>query len=288
MKTRIRIGTWNCFGQGQGFDALLALRAPHDHRFEDEDVLQGCCEVDILCVQEILSRAAQRLFDSLDAKHFVARFRDDNRPRLDASMRGCGLGIAARYPLESKAIHTFKSERVGWDRLARKGILYARVKIDDDHSVDVANVHLQAGYDAAAQRVRFVQLAHLRDVIAEVGSADRPFVVCGDFNICGLASARDASGYAELAKALDGFVDLGAARDEPTLHPHPEGNALAYAFEPDAAAQRVDYIFLRPTKDLEHANVERFFDRPIASGWASDHYGLCATLDFSSPSTRRA
>jgi endonuclease/exonuclease/phosphatase family metal-dependent hydrolase len=280
MAIEVRIGTWNCFGQGQGFDAVLALRAPHDHRFEDKAVLEGCCQVDVLCVQEILSRAAQRLFDALDAKHFVSRFRDDNRPKLDASMRGCGLGIAARYPLESKAIHTFKSERVGWDRLARKGILYARVTIDDEHAIDVANVHLQAGYDPAAQKVRFVQLGHLRDVIEEVGSPDRPFIVCGDFNICGLASARDASGYAALTAALPGFVDLGAEADEPTLHPHPEGNALAHAFEPDAISQRVDYIFLRPTDRTRCASVTRFFDRPIESGWASDHYGLSAKIVF--------
>lgn len=277
---RARIGTWNCFGQGQGFDALLALRAPHDHRYADEAVLKGCCDLDVLCVQEILSRAAQRLFDVLDTEHFVARFRDGNRPAFDGSMRGCGLGIAARYPLESTKIRTFKSGRVGWDRLARKGILHARVRIDEAPSIDVANVHLQAGYEAAAQRVRFAQLVHLAEVIREVGSAERPFVVCGDFNICGLASRRDASGYAELTQALDGFVDLGAEADLPTLHPHPEGNRLAYAFEPNAAAQRVDYVFLRPTSAVRCAEVTRFFDRPIASGWASDHYGLCATLEL--------
>jgi endonuclease/exonuclease/phosphatase family metal-dependent hydrolase len=281
MTVQLRIGTWNCFGQGQGFvDALFAVRAPHDHRYEDAAVRAGCCELDILCVQEILSRAAERFFDTLDSKHFVSRIRDDNRPALDASMRGCGLGIAARHPLESPTIRTFPGPRVGWDRLARKGILYARVRIDEHRAVDVANVHLQAGYDAAAQRVRFAQLGHLRDTITEMGSPERPFVVCGDFNICGLACSRDASGYAELTAALSEFVDLGAADDLPTLHPHPEGNALAYAFEPDAASQRVDYVFLRPTPDVRCASVARFFDRPIESGWASDHYGLQATLDF--------
>jgi endonuclease/exonuclease/phosphatase family metal-dependent hydrolase len=277
---RLRIGTWNCFGQGQGFDAVLALRAPHDHRFTDEAVLKGCCAFDIFCVQEILSRAAQRFFDSLDAAHFISRFRDDNRPALDASMRGCGLGIAARHPMESTTIRTFPGARVGWDRLARKGILYTRVRLDEKRAVDVANVHLQAGYDPAAQRVRFAQLGHLREMIEQLGSPERPFVVCGDFNICGLATARESSGYVELTRALDGFVDLGASADLPTLHPHPEGNALAYAFEPDAESQRVDYIFLRPTNDVRCASVTRFFDRPIESGWASDHYGLEATLEI--------
>jgi endonuclease/exonuclease/phosphatase family metal-dependent hydrolase len=282
VSAKLRIGTWNCFGQGQGFvDALLALRAPHDHRYEDAAVKKGCCELDVLCVQEILSRSAQRFFDSLDAKHFIARFRDDNRPARDVSMRGCGLGIAARHPLESTTIRTFPGPRVGWDRLARKGILYARLRVDERRAVDVANVHLQAGYDPAAQRVRVAQLGHLRETIAEMGSPERPFVVGGDFNICGLAPARDASGYAELTAALDGFVDLGAAEDLPTLHPHPDGNALAYAFEPDAAPQRVDYLFLRPTPDVRCAGVTRFFDRPIESGWASDHYGLQATLVIS-------
>lgn len=278
MAQRITIGTWNCFGQGQGLDAVLAERAPHGHRLADDEVHRGCCSFDILCVQEILSRQAQRFFDALDPAHFVARIRDHNRPSFDGSFRGSGLGISARMPLISTFIRPFRGDRVGWDRLARKGMIYASVEIGGEHVIDLVNVHLQAGYDPAASRVRRAQLDRLAEVVAEVGSPKRSFVICGDFNICGLASSKESDEYRYLMRALDGFVDLGAAGDLPTLHPHPEGNALAYAFEPDAAAQRVDYVFLRSPGNVHCTEVTRFFDRPIKSGWASDHYGLAATL----------
>jgi len=278
MAQRITIATWNCFGQGQGLDAVLAERAPHGHRLADAEVQRGCCSFDILCVQEILSRQAQRFFDGLDPSHYVARIRDHNRPYFDGSFRGSGLGIGARMPLASTFIRPFPGERVGWDRLARKGVIYASVDVAGAHVIDLVNVHLQAGYDARASRVRRAQLDHLAKVVAEVGSPDRPFVICGDFNICGLASSKENDEYRYLVRALDGFVDLGAADDLPTLHPHPEGNALAYAFEPDASAQRVDYVFLRSAGNVRCTEVTRFFDRPIGCGWASDHYGLSATI----------
>ena len=64
---KLRIGTWNCFGQGQGFDALLALRAPHDHRFEDEAVLTGMLRARRPLHAGDSLALAQRLFDKLDA-----------------------------------------------------------------------------------------------------------------------------------------------------------------------------------------------------------------------------
>jgi endonuclease/exonuclease/phosphatase family metal-dependent hydrolase len=280
MTRQLRIGTWNCFGMGQGIDAVLHRSAPMGHRFDCSEVQLACCTFDVFCVQEILSRKAQRFFDELDPSHYVARIRDDNRPRLDLSVRGTGLGISASVTFRSTVIRTFAGERVGWDRLARKGAIYTAIEIDGVHAMDVVNVHLQAGYDHAAIRVRLKQLEHLRALVADVGTSQRPFVVCGDFNICGLASSRDGREYRGLLGALDGFVDLGADDDLPTLHPHPEGNALAYAFEPRSPTQRVDYVFLRSAGKARCTDVKRFFDRPTKSGWPSDHYGLAATIEI--------
>lgn len=286
----LRISTWNCFGMGQGIDALMHLRAPFGHRFKDADVVSECCSPDVLCVQEILSREAQRFFDGLGPSHFVARVRDDNRVRFgDGSVRGTGLGVSARCALERPLIRSFPGERVGWDRLARKGAIYVELKLDDGPPIDLVTVHLQAGYDDAAARVRASQLGHLKNLIDEMGSRDRAFVVCGDFNIDGLEGARGLPEYAALTEALEGFVDLGAADDLPTFHPRPDGNGLAYAFEPDARDQRVDYIFLRPPTGAVRVHctrLTRFFDRPLAAttfagekpAWASDHYGVTATL----------
>lgn len=277
---------------GQGLSAVSGLRAPFAARFQDVGVRSECAAPDILCMQELLSREAQRFFDGLGQDRFTSRFRDDNRVRFGSrmTMRGSGLGIGARSPLTKTMKRTFPISRVGWDRLARKGALYAQLSFQDGVTVDLITAHLQAGRDAGAAAVRAVQLADLEAFVKSVGAPERPFIVCGDFNIDGLARARDGAPYRSLTTALDGFEDLGAAADLPTYDPHPHRNALAYALDPEASAQRIDYIFFRPARgavELRCKQVEVIFDKPLArpasshgtAAWASDHYGVSATFE---------
>jgi endonuclease/exonuclease/phosphatase family metal-dependent hydrolase len=277
---------------GQGWSAVSGLRAPYGTRLLDAGVLSECAATDVLCVQELLSREAQQFFDGVGQDRFTSRFRDDNRMRFGArpTMRGSGLGIGARSALTKTAMRSFPSSTVGWDRLARKGALYAQLSVSAAAMVDLITVHLQAGRDPDAAAVRAIQLAELEAFIAAVGSPDRPFIVCGDFNICGLTQTREEAPYRNLTRALAGFVDLGAAADLPTYDPHPERNALAYALDPRAIVQRLDYIFLRPARDaglLRCTRLEVIFDKPLAkpasnhgtAAWASDHYGLSATFE---------
>jgi endonuclease/exonuclease/phosphatase family metal-dependent hydrolase len=277
---------------GQGISAVGALRAPFAARFQHEDVVSGCIAADILCLQELLSRDAQQFFDGLPHRRFTSRFRDDNRIRFGGqmTMRGSGLGIGARSPLTKTTMRTFTGARVGWDRLARKGALYTQLSFRPGASVDLMTVHLQAGPSARAAAVRAVQLADLKDFVRSVGAPDRPFIVCGDFNIDGLAPARVGAEYRNLVAALSGFQDLGAAADLSTFDPHPQGNALASAFEPGGCAQRLDYIFFRPARgsiELSCKRLEILFDKPLGlttrldgtAAWASDHYGLSATFE---------
>lgn len=287
----LRIGTWNCFGMGQGLDAVTHVRAPFGERFRDAAVVKACAVPDVLCVQEILSREAQRFFDGLGTTHFLAHVRDDNRVRLtDPSMRGSGLGIGARAPLHRTLLRSFPGERVGWDRLARKGALYAQLDLGEGLRLDLVTAHLQAGYDERCARVRAMQLAHLEALVREVGDEERHFVVCGDFNIDGLAASRSLPAYVALRAALEGFEDLGAEEDLATFHPKPDGNALAHAFESDGCDQRIDYIFYRPARArggaLRFTGLARFLDVPLEGtrlrdqpGWASDHYGLTASFE---------
>jgi endonuclease/exonuclease/phosphatase family metal-dependent hydrolase len=244
-------------------------------------------------MQELLSREAQQFFDGIGKERFTSRFRDDNRIRLagNVTMRGCGLGIGARLRLRKTLVRTFPGARVGWDRLARKGALYTQLSLTTGLVVDLVTVHLQAGYDERASAVRALQLTDLKALIGAVGSPQRPFIVCGDFNIDGREHLRDRVSYRGLSEALDGFNDLGAAADLPTFDPRPQGNALAFAHEPDASEQRVDYIFFRPangTSRFHCSEVGRFFDQPLTHSigahgrgvWASDHYGLSATFTY--------
>jgi endonuclease/exonuclease/phosphatase family metal-dependent hydrolase len=270
----VRISTWNCFGQGQGLDAVRAQRAPHGARFLDRALVEECGTADVFCIQELMSREAEDFFDKLG---HAGVFRDHNRMHLrSVTMRGSGLGIGARRKLVTTALTAFGGPSAGWDRLARKGCLHARLSLAEGMLLDVLNVHTQSGYDAGAIAARAHQLEAVARAVRELGSPDRPFVVCGDFNICGLAATRDPE-YPRLRAALPGFEDLGAADDLPTYHP--EGNPLAQAFEPGGPTRRLDYVFFRPAPGLELVSVQRIFDRPLASAlFPSDHYGLSATF----------
>ncbi|CAN5925318.1 hypothetical protein BH11MYX4_BH11MYX4_34070 [soil metagenome] len=275
---------------GQGMDAVRAVRAPFGDRLRHEDVIAECASADVLCVQELFSRDAQHFFDGVGHGRFTSRFRDDNRVRF-ATMRGTGLGVGARAHIDKTKLDVFPGERVGWDRLARKGVLYAELTFEGGLVIDLFTAHLQAGQSEGAVRVRAAQLAHLKAMVASVGSPERPCIVCGDLNIDGLEAVRGEPEYARLAAAFADFDDLGAAADLPTFHPDPERNALAHAFEPGGRAQRIDYVLYRGGRTADRvrcAGLTRFFDQPLArtapgvgsSAWASDHYGLTATLEI--------
>ncbi|AFM12344.1 endonuclease/exonuclease/phosphatase family protein [Turneriella parva] len=295
---KFSVATWNCFGMGQSvLDVITHLRAPFRRRFLSPEVIQECADSDVLCVQELLSRDSQRFFDGLVTKYFPFAVRDHNRFGF-LSLRGSGLGVGTRAVKDATVVAVkkatparflpFKSRGVSWDRYARKGGLYTQLEFDGQ-TIDLMTVHLQAGYSIASRRARTAQLAELKAWVTELGSKDRPFIVCGDFNIQGLAAERDGGEYLQLISALDGFTDLGAESDLPTYHPHPEGNPLAHLFEKQGNAQRLDYIFFRPASrnlQLVPSGLRRFFDRPLTSlgegisSWASDHYGLKATFEI--------
>lgn len=275
------------------FDVITYLRAPFGKRFSSPEVMDECSSASVLCVQELLSHASQVFFDNLVRRYFPSGLRDNNRFGL-LSLRGSGLGIAAREPaaegartrkLQSRFL-PFRSRGISWDKYARKGALYAQLKYAD-RLIDVMTVHLQSGMDAASTAVRAAQLAELSEWIQWLGSSDRPFIVCGDFNIQGLAEERASGEYQTLTGALGGFTDLGAESDLATYHPHPEGNSLAHAFEAQGEPMRIDYIFLRLAETgraFTPSGFRRILDRPLAglsglAAWASDHYGLVATFE---------
>jgi endonuclease/exonuclease/phosphatase family metal-dependent hydrolase len=295
---QLTIGTWNCFGMAQSaFDAIMATRAPYGERLLHDDIPRELGDAHLVCIQELLSRDAERLFARLGDQ----RVHDRNGFCFrTGTVRGSGLGVAARgVEIVESTLERFAAKQVGWDRLARKGTLHVRVRVPsggaDGVEVDVLTAHLQAGYDPACSAVRLRQIGELAERISALGSADRPFVVCGDFNVCGLGG--QGVEYVRLRAALAGFEDLGAAQDLPTFDPHPERNALAHDTDPGAPHQRIDYLFLRPARGhgTKVRTVKRLLDAPLASAepprsardgkplkgaWASDHFGLSATIEL--------
>jgi endonuclease/exonuclease/phosphatase family metal-dependent hydrolase len=267
----------------RAFDAITAGRAPHPARLRSDELRRTLDEAHLVCIQEVMSRDAESFFDGLG----VERVRDPNGPRLrPVTMRGSGLGIAGHLRLGDRTSQIFESRPAGWDRLARKGTLHVRVRLGE-LEFDVLNVHLQAGYDAHASAIRTRQIGELAARVQQLGSMERMFIVCGDFNVCGLGAKGVA--YTALRRALPEFVDLGETEDLPTFDPHPERNSLAHLLEPTSPCQRLDYIFLRPPRTgpvVRVRRVARILDQPLtqpgsAPMFASDHFGLIATLEIS-------
>jgi endonuclease/exonuclease/phosphatase family metal-dependent hydrolase len=196
-----------------------------------------------LCTQEIWLADVEEFFDGLPHVHKV---RDPNASTFwPPTIGGSGLGVASRFPIVTSQTRAFGGRKVHAERLARKGMLHARVRVAEGIEADLVSTHMQAGYTPDAARVREDQLAQLRAFADEVGSPERPLIVCGDFNVCGLSAVRHEE-YVNVQKHFHGFEDLFMEEDAPTFRPHPEGNALAFRFEPKAPMQRLDYVLFRP------------------------------------------
>ncbi len=269
--------TWNAFGAGQGPLAYLLWRgAPDAHRFEHPTVRGEAAQVDLLCMQEVFLSEAERFFDALG---HVFKLRDDNKSALrPLSIVGSGLGTASRARVVSHEKRAFQPAFVHSDRFARKGMLHTRVAVGEAQ-VDVVNTHMQSGMGLAARVIRKHQLAQLRRFVEDVGRSGAPMVVCGDLNIDGLARGGRTE-YAEISRALPGFVDLGAASDLVTYDT--EHNELAKKHAPGEPPQRLDYMFLSdPRGVIDGVAIERAFHVALESAarprtFASDHYAIKA------------
>jgi endonuclease/exonuclease/phosphatase family metal-dependent hydrolase len=271
----LRLLTWNSFGAAQDALSFLRWRGVADpHRFEHPLVHEIAARADVLCMQEVYLSEAEQFFDGLGHDH---KLRDSNELRvLPLSVAGSGLGVASRLPIARHGRRTFSPPYASAERFARKGMLHARVRVGETY-VDVVNTHMQSGMGVLARMIRKGQLLELRRFVDDVGASGVPIIVCGDFNIDGLAKNR-ASEYAELARTLPEFTDLGAAADHVTFDS--EHNTLARKHWPGEPPQRLDYTFVcDPSGALEIVAIERAFHVALecasgASTFASDHYAV--------------
>ncbi len=274
----VSIMTWNGFGAAQSATSFLRWKGvPDAHRFEHAELLAAAREVDILCIQEVFLSEAERFFEGLPHPYKV---RDDNRTRFfPLSFGGSGLAVASRLPFTSQTSRSFLPPHVGSERFARKGMVHVRVGVFGT-TLDVISTHLQSGAGKRAQEIRKRQLRELRRFVDEVSSPEGAIVVCGDLNVDGLL-AQGRVEYGALEATFEGFVDLGAAEDWTTFHPHPEANILAHRFYASEAPQRLDYVLFRPGDSIELVDFTRTLDRPLTeegrpATFASDHFALRA------------
>ncbi len=165
-----------------------------------------------------------RLRAKTDHEHRTEQHPGPEAVGLDTSVRpapelGDGLGVLSSFPLSD-------TERVPWtncfggfdqndhgaaDCLAMKGFLVTRVALDDDHSVDVYDLHGEAGgsaKDQALQADDFEQLA----AYIQANSKGRAVIVAGDTNLHTDRVHPDSSDGADIG-IWDRFLDAAGLTD---------------------------------------------------------------------------
>jgi endonuclease/exonuclease/phosphatase family metal-dependent hydrolase len=278
---RFTLGTWNCFGAAQTARAMILRRGAREPARYTHPAMTGFAgSIDVLCLQELFVGESRDFFSQLPHPHREAH--PNERTLRPFKLAGSGLGIACKLPVVAHSFHVFNTVNESWEKLGRKGVAHARVAASTLCEIDVFTTHMQSGYDDAAARVRRKQLLQLRDLVDAHSSPTRATVVCGDFNIDSLRVSAHADARF-LADTMHGFQDLFAGDDEPTFDT--VRNAMAARYEPDAAPQRVDYIFFRAPCSPGARRVDvvatqhTMRDAIDGAQFASDHSALVVTLD---------
>ena len=180
---------------------------------------------------------------------------------LPESRRDSGLALAATLTVTAPPrVHHFAGG-TGIDRLKRKGVMTAHVRLDGGTELAVHVTHLQAG--PAKGEVRARQVDELLELVADDST---PAVVMGDFNFHA-GDAADARACARLEQA--GFEDAvpeTAASSSTYVSSNPYVRRRR-------CAERFDRVFLKSARGTKLvAAAARVLD-DIGSPF-SDHFPL--------------
>jgi hypothetical protein len=99
---------------------------------------------DVICLQEAFD--VDTVYD-----HIAKRLQDEGyyvvmtAKRAETLGMTAGLLLASRYPIESVGFHEY-TDGMGVDKRAAKGVLTARIALNEDVSICVATTHMQSGY----------------------------------------------------------------------------------------------------------------------------------------------
>ncbi len=267
--TTMRILTLNVWNRSSPWEErLAAIRAG-----------LGELSADLVGLQEVV-RLAPDVGDGLDQGtaiaeglgYHVAYGRPHDEPHL-------GNAALSRWPIART--HVYELPRAGTDE--RRSLLFAEVT-SPRGPVPFFVTHLNWKFDEG-----HVREAQVREVVARVEAVVQaappggmPAILVGDFN---------AEPDSDEIRYLRGLASLGGSRrvyfrdafawagDGSPGHTFSKRNPFAAPLrEPD---RRIDYIFVRGRQDDtrgEPLEARVCFDAPIQGTFASDHFGVVATL----------
>jgi len=199
---------------------------------------------DIIALQENFDRNREIIEKGLP-NYYVARGTDT----LGYAKLGSGLYTFSRWTVTGSFFLEWEGMR-GYDARSHKGFLAATVKISDGLSIDVYNLHAQAGGENRDVRLKGFDMMFEAMEYYSSGSG-RPIILLGDFN-CG--------------KHYDEVMGLIAARG--FIHVKP-------------GLPKVDHIFFKPNGSgwkIEPLRAEKVFTERVGGLRFSDHEALETTL----------
>jgi endonuclease/exonuclease/phosphatase family metal-dependent hydrolase len=137
--------------------------------------------VDVFCVQELIQKEWLRnVYDQLRTDYpYITK---EVRSSWFRPIAG-GLYIISKHPIVRQKYRVFvKGDCSGIECLVSKGVVWALLDTPEG-AVDVLNTHLQAWDNPTSREIRKTQITEIREFITELRlPADRPLVLCGDFN----------------------------------------------------------------------------------------------------------
>jgi hypothetical protein len=153
---------------------------------------------------EILMATSTQPFQSVPAINPM-----NNDPRRPEATLGDGLNRFSRFSFEPVTRIAWEGcDNTSADCLAFKGFSFARTTLENGITVDIYNLHLEAGGSANDDALRAAGVEQMLDQLNGV-SAGRPVIIGGDFNLH-TDEEPDLSTYAHLLEAA-GLTDVCAA-----------------------------------------------------------------------------
>lgn len=204
-------------------------------------------------------------------------------PKAKGIQISAGLVILSRYPVEWQGSGIYRS-CVSWDCLARKGFVFARVRLPSGEGLLLGNTHLNADLESdpvsspqSPSHVRQKQLAEMKTWLPEAVKSEG-VLFGGDFNFRG--EAPEKIDFLAWSRLLD-------------ANKHFEGNfdqSLDRFFLSPALVPRIrgmSYRFTDP--DPRQASQQRETQLgSIPGGRLSDHFAVLFELDGARQKTESA
>ena len=270
---------------------VAGKRSKPDYRAQS--IAKKFADCDIIGICEAFDRDhSQTLIDTFQANASTPFAIAKGPERSGLHLVGSGLILFSRFPIEET--HTITYKHASWflsagfkaDGLAAKGVLHARIRLDDDSRavIDCFLTHLES----RSRQARDHQIEELAGFIALHSCEDNPIVVLGDFNVASDSFSESENAdhdtpYQRLLNALrhngKKLVDVGHI-----MHPGRGGTSDPMA---EDGGDRIDYIFVSDVKATDNGRLEPkvactllMLDDNVPEGSLSDHLAVTCQSEF--------